>query len=112
MERVTKYKSIVKEVVSNILKPENENDPVKNQFIIDEKKGHFIVLMNGWQDESRFYGCLIHVEVKENSRVWVHEDRTDQIVIDKLLEKGIPKSDIVVGFHAPIMRSDTEFAIA
>lgn len=43
---------------------------------------------------------------------WGHEDRTDQIVVDKLLEKGIPKSDMVIGFHAPIMRGDTEFAVA
>ena len=112
MGKVIKYKSIAKQVILDTLKPDTDTDPVKSQFIIDEKNGHFIVLMNGWQDESRFYGCLLHIEVKENGRIWVHEDRTDQIIVDKLLERGIPKSDMVIGFHAPIMRGDTEFAVA
>jgi hypothetical protein len=112
MEKVNSYKAIVKNIISNLAKPDSENDPVKNQLVIDEPNGHYVLFMNGWQDESRFYGCLVHIEVKENGHIWVHEDRTDQIVVDKLLEKGIPKSDIVIGFHAPIMRSDTEFAVA
>ncbi len=112
MEKVALYRSIAETVIRSTMSEDNKQDPVKEQLIIDERTGNYLLLMNGWQDESRFYGCLIHIEVKSNGKVWVHEDRTDLIVVDKLLEKGITKKDMVIGFHPPIMREDTEFAIA
>jgi len=60
-----------------------------------------------WQ----IYGCIIHIEVTEEGKVWLHQDSTDYIVADLLLDKGIPRQDIVLGFHAPIMRADTEFSV-
>ncbi|MCB9297659.1 MAG: XisI protein [Lewinellaceae bacterium] len=41
----------------------------------------------------------------------LYQDSTDYIVADMLLDKGIPKKDIVLGFHAPVMRADTEFSV-
>jgi len=51
------------------------------------------------------------MQVREDGRVWLHEDNTDLIVVDWLLERGIPKKEIVLGWHAPSMRPDTEFAV-
>jgi len=33
------------------------------------------------------------------------------IVVDWFLERGIPKKDIVLGWHPPGMRKETEFAV-
>lgn len=112
MEKVTTYRAIAKEVLHSIVRPDRKDDPVKNQIIIDEQNGHYLLFMNGWDDEDRYYACLVHIEVKNNGRVWVHEDRTDHIVVDKLLDRGVLKKDMVIGFHPPIMRGDTEFALA
>lgn len=48
----------------------------------------------------------------KNDKIWVEEDITDLCVVDDLLSVGIPKSDIVLGFHPPAKRVLTDFAIA
>lgn len=113
MEKIAKYKEIARQVINEAagLHPD-ENDAISNQLIFDEPNSNYLLVMNGWMGESRFYGIIIHIEVKDNGRVWVHQDNTDLIIVDQLLERGIPKEDIVLGFHAPIMRPDTDFAVA
>lgn len=111
MDQVTRYNEIAKTVITEIFerfaKSEGE---VLYQLIMDEKSRNYILLTDGWIDESRFYGILIHIQVKEDGRVWLHDDNTDLIVVDWLLERGIPKKDMVLGWHTPSMRPDTEFA--
>jgi XisI protein len=45
-------------------------------------------------------------------RIWVQEDATDYDLVGVLEDKGIPKSDIVLAFHAPYKRPYTGYAIA
>ncbi|MEM7655460.1 MAG: element excision factor XisI family protein, partial [Bacteroidota bacterium] len=68
-------------------------------------------ITDGWIDDSRFYGISVHIELRPDGRIWVHEDNTDMGVVDRLLEKGIEKAEIVIGWHAPSMRSETAFAV-
>ncbi len=113
MERIEKYKEISKTIIRDVNQHiSGSDDDIRNQVILDEETRNYLLLMNGWKGESRFYGILIHIEVMESGRVWVHQDNTDLIIVDKLLDQGIPKKDIILGFHAPIMRPDTDFAIA
>lgn len=114
MDKVTRRKKIVSQLVEEIgklgVKP---NDPVQSQIIKDESAGHYLLFNNGWEKEDkRVYGCYLHIDVSENGKIWLQHDGTDLIVADKLMEKGIPKSDIVLGFHAPFIREDTGFAVA
>lgn len=113
MERVEQYREISKHIIQEVGEYDAgaEHD-IRSQVIVDEQTGNYLLLMNGWKGERRFYGILIHIEVTEKGRVWVHQDNTDLIIVDKLLEQGIPKKDIVLGFHAPVMRPDTDFAVA
>lgn len=113
MERIESYREICKNIVREVYQQvSNSDDDIRNQFIQDEDSWNYLLLMNGWKGESRFYGILIHLEVMETGRIWLHQDNTDLIIADQLLEMGVPKKDIILGFHAPIMRPDTDFATA
>jgi len=107
-----KYKKIAKNILTEIFEhyTKSSND-LSYQLVIDDKSSNFLLISDGWIDESRFYGILIHIQIKDDGRLWLHDDNTDLIVVDRLLEKGIPKKDIVIGWHSPSMRPDTEFAI-
>ena len=67
--------------------------------------------MNEWMGAKCFYGILMHIEVKTDGIVWVHDDNTDLIIVDQLLEKGIQKKHMVLTWHHPSVREDTEFAL-
>ena len=71
----------------------------------------FFLLMVG-REKKREYGCFLHVEVKDNGRIWIRRDGTDLDFGQQLLDEGVLKSDLVLGFHSPRMREQSDFAVA
>jgi hypothetical protein len=47
----------------------------------------------------------------KNEKIWIQENTTEVDIATELLEMGIPKQNIVMGFHTPKMRQLTGFAI-
>ena len=84
----------------------------RKSLILDDATGQYLILNNYWKGQSRYYGIVIHIELQSDGKIWLQHDGTDLIVGQSLLDVGIPKSDIVLGFHAPIRRTNTGFAVA
>ncbi|MEN0005593.1 MAG: XisI protein [Bacteroidota bacterium] len=113
MELRKKYANFAKNLLDEVYQIDIQSkDDIKIRKIFDEQTNNYLLIMDGWRGSSRLYGILIHLQVTQEGKIWVHQDNTDTIIIDKLLDLGVPKKDIVVGFHAPIMRPDTDFAVA
>lgn len=113
MEKVKAYRAIARDIITSLSQRKNKvGRPVRYQAITDEATGNYLLLRNGWKGTTRFYNILVHIEVTQEGMVWLHQDNTDLIIADTLLEANIPQDHIVLGFHAPMMRSDTAFATA
>lgn len=65
----------------------------------------------GWSPQSRVRGVTIYVRIR-NGKFYIEEDWTEEGITSHLLAAGVPKSDIVLAFHAPDMRPYTEFAVS
>lgn len=46
----------------------------------------------------------------KNHKVWVQHDGTEVGIADELVKLGVPKEDIVLAFHEPLVRKYTGFA--
>jgi hypothetical protein len=46
-----------------------------------------------------------------NGKIWIQHDGTEEGIANRLIASGVPKEDIVLGFHSPFMRQYTEFAV-
>jgi XisI protein len=57
----------------------------------------------------RLNAILIHIVIR-GEYVWVEEDNTELEVAARLIEEGIPKDRIVLGFQAPYKRTLEGFA--
>lgn len=113
MDRLKRHTSIVKELIHQVSKlGKRENDPIQSIVIEDDKKGHYLIFTDGWRGERRVYGPYLHLEVRKDGKVWLHNDGTDMEIALMLVKKGISQSDIVLAFHPPIVRPDTGFAVA
>lgn len=42
--------------------------------------------------------------------MWIQHDGTERGLASELMEQGVPRGDIVLGFRAPARRKYTEFA--
>jgi len=54
---------------------------------------------------------IAHLRIR-NEKIWVEADNTDALIVQQLLDAGIPKQSIVLAFHSPQKRPLTEFAVA
>ncbi|MCB0841101.1 MAG: XisI protein [Bacteroidetes bacterium] len=113
MDKLRNYRKIARELATYAGKlGERPNSDIKTQFVFDDEHGHYLLYFNGWRGAKRTYGCYLHIEVTDDAKIWVHHDGTDLKIAQLFVDKGIPKSDIVLGFHAPVKRPDSGFAVA
>ncbi len=116
MDKIEKYKKIVRKLVEDVVKlSPDDDDGIENQLITDDEHGHYLYFGVGWEKarDEWFYATFIHIDVKATGRVWIQHDGTDLKIANQLIELGIPKSDIVIGFQPPYVRENMmDFAIA
>lgn len=62
----------------------------------------------GWSNKR--YGCVLHLDIKDG-KIWIQHDGTEGGIALELVERGVPKQDIVLGFHSPLKHQFTEFAV-
>ncbi|MGE3541589.1 MAG: XisI protein [Candidatus Tectimicrobiota bacterium] len=87
-------------------------DPqVEAQTIFDTVHDHYQVLYNGWQNSRRIFGPVLHLDIKDG-KIWIQWNGTEDDIAAALVALGIPKHDIVLGFHSPSMRQYTEYAVS
>lgn len=110
MDKLESYRKIIIE----ILKKHGENrqylGEVTTSIIVDRENDHYMLFVDGWDKYERIYGIVYHFDIR-NDKIWLQQNCTDIDIVDELLEYGIPKSDIVIGFHSPTKRKYTEFAV-
>lgn len=70
-----------------------------------------LVLDIGWNDDKYLHTTPIHLDWIGN-KIWIQYDDTEEGIATDLLEAGVPKEDIVLGFRHPKIREDTGFAVA
>lgn len=113
MDKLKHYREIIKQLLTeyrNLGQPQNNRD-LEDSIAFDQERDHYFWFEWGWEDQRRVRGITVYIRIK-NDKIWVEEDWTDLGVVDDLLAAGIPKEDIVLGFHPPSERALTEFAIA
>jgi len=113
MDKLTGYRELVKGLLNELVAPAGRHPDadVESTCVFDDEHGHYLMLSVGWTGDRRVRGTSIHIRLRD-CKVWVEEDWTDARVVDRLVEAGIPKEDIVLGFQPPEMRKLTEFAVA
>jgi XisI protein len=109
MRALDKYQILLEHLIL-LHRQESEQDNIEHQVILDKENGHYQVLTVGWQGGKRVYDVLLHVDLK-NNKFWIQQDYTQPSLTDQLLEAGVPKSDIVLGFQPPQARALTDFAV-
>lgn len=108
MERVN-YSELIQRLLSEHLANDLSDGNTEVQSIFDCDRDRYMILHLGWEGSHRVFGCVVYVEIKKD-KIWIERDRTEMGIASKLVAAGIPKSQIVLGFHSPQKRPYTEFA--
>ncbi len=98
MDTLKKYKDHITEIITRYAnrKPANRPD-VGYQLVVDEKRLQFILLALGWHEREYIHNWIFHLQLKDG-KIWIHEDLSDPGIKVLLMERGVPESDIILGF--------------
>lgn len=111
MYKIKQYQDIIIHYLQEYgkVKPANLPD-IDSYVIIDRENNHFQLLQVGWQAEDYIFSVVFHFDIKDG-KVWFQRNITDRDVVDELMDRGIKKQDLVLGFRYPKMRPYTGFAV-
>jgi XisI protein len=111
MASLTQYSEIVQALLQNYAEFSRGDREIDTELILDTIRDHYQLVHVGWQNERRVYGCVLHLDIKDG-KIWLQHNGTENDIAIELVEMGIPKTDIVVGFHSPFKRQFTEYAVS
>jgi len=113
MEKIKKYEAIIVDYLTTFAKKSKlANMPdIENKVLVDKEQHSYQLMRIGWQGTQFVFSVVFHFDIKDG-KVWFQRNITERDVLDVLMEKGIPKEDIVLGFRAPKIRYYTGFAVA
>lgn len=98
MERVNEYRQIVRDFLQDFA-----TDDPEAQLIFDAERDHYLVMHVGWRGEYRIYGCAMQLDIID-SKVWIQHNSTEVVIDQELIQRDIPRKDIVLGFRSPSIR--------
>jgi hypothetical protein len=89
------------ELVELLAKVDSSEQSGATIKIIDE----LLLFNNTWKDGRRYYGCFLHIDLSADGKIWIQHDGADLNVAEQLMEAGIAKEEIVLGFQPPSVRA-------
>lgn len=111
MDTRLKYQTIVKTVLQEYVEfMQQSGDDDSLRLLFDDTHGSYALLCFGWRGKRYIHAAFIHIDVI-SEKVWIQCDNTEHGVALELMEKGIPKEHIVLGFRPQHLRHYTGFGV-
>jgi hypothetical protein len=112
MDKVERYREIVCDTILPLTARKYSGDKTTNEAVFDKENDRYIIVCVGWLDPShRVYFNLVHIDII-NGKVWIQYDGTEDGIGYALEAAGIPKEDIIPGFHPENIRPYTGYGVA
>lgn len=112
MDLLDQYRTVIMEKLKALTAIQYPHADIKNKTVFDRQADRYLVMSEGWErNVRRIHGCLVDIEIIDG-KIWIQRDGTEYGFANELIEAGIPKEMIVLGFKDPEARPYTGFAIA
>ncbi|MDZ7956721.1 MAG: XisI protein [Aulosira sp. DedQUE10] len=111
MADVEKYREYICQLLTEYAQRVASDNEIEAQTIFDVERDHYQLINIGWQNKRRVFGPVMHFDIKDG-KIWIQWNGTEEDVGEELAAMGVPKHDIVVGFHPPYMRPYTDYAVS
>lgn len=113
MDKLTFYRQLITQLLTDHANLINRlsNSGLETHTIFDETRDRYMLFRTGWSGKEHGHTAVVYIRL-HGGKIWIEEDGTEDGVATSLLQAGVPREDIVLGFRPPEMRPYTEFAVA
>ena len=110
MEKIKHYQQLI---TSTLREYANSNVPgMEDQLLLDFENNHFQLVTVGWNEGKYIFLPLFHLDLKPDGKIWLMVNNTDVRIAEELAKKGVPRTDIVLGFQPQSFRVNSDYAVA
>lgn len=112
MDAIKSYQQAILEILVPLDGQKIVNPGLEKQLIADTERNRFQVIVQGWENGEKFVNStLLHLEIK-GDKIWIQQNWTELQIAQELVKRGVPATQIVLGFLPEYMREDSEYAVA
>ena len=111
MESIEKYRTWIKQLLTKYSQYPYRYGEIESQTIFDIEQDHYQLVRLGWEDQKRVYGCVLHLDIKDR-KIWIQWNSSDIDIAEELIGLGVPREDIVLGFHPAHLRQFSNYAVS
>ena len=110
MEKISNYRQIIQDILTAHSEIQPAYGEIEMGLLFDTVRDRYQVIRAGWLQKKRVCGALIHIDLKGKT-IWIQYDGTEVGVANELVDRGIPKEDIVLAYHSKFIRQYDGFAV-
>ena len=110
-KKIKNYQNILQSFLQEEAK-DKEIPGIEFQLIVDKHNNHFQLVETGWYEKQYIHSVIFHFQIKPDGKIWILANNTDTLVGEELIKRGIPASNMVIGFHPASIRQFTGYATA
>ncbi len=110
MDKIETYRMHIKKLIAEYGKYKPSYGEIDVELIFDTEHDHYQLVNVGWHDQRRIMNCYLHIDIK-GGKIWIQHNGMEDDIAEELVNSGVPKEDIVLGFHAPYKRKYTGYAL-
>jgi XisI protein len=110
MDPVDRYREIVRRLIEEYASYKPAYGDIRTEAVVDREHDHYEVMQVGWDGGHRVHGSIIHIDIRDG-KVWIEHNGTDARLGEELVAAGIPRNDIVLGFHPVELRPLTSYGV-
>jgi ketopantoate reductase len=111
MVKLEQYRENIQKLLQEYAAFSRNDTEIETQLIFDNTRDHYQLVHVGWHNDRRIYGCILHLDIKDE-KIWLQHNGTENDIAAELVNMGVPKIDIAIGFHSPFKRQFTEYAVS
>lgn len=114
MDKLDRYRDLIESKLNEFVTLSERaigRGNTRDKAVFDRQGDTYLIVREGWDDEERILSFVVHIEII-NGKIVIQEDWTEHGLAKEFEAAGIPKSEIVLGFHPPDVRPHTGYAVA
>ena len=111
MDTLSRYRELIEKILAEYAAIPYAVGEIQTEPVFDRERDRYLLVNVGWEDDNRIHGALVHIDIIDG-KIWIQRDGTEDGIAEDLVRAGVPREQIVLGFHRPEIRPYTEFAVA
>ncbi|MEM7181793.1 MAG: XisI protein [Spirochaetota bacterium] len=104
------YQKVIQDLIQEHATPISNQPDIQAQVIFDTRNEQYLLYYTGWHEWEYTNACVLHFQII-GEKIWIHHNGTEEDVGQSLLENGVEKENIVLGFIHPTQREASGYKI-